>query len=290
MTPNQPFIPPSLVPEPPKPLAPQGFQPGQPILTPQGWITAPGERTDKTSEESQRFLADMRAAGIDPASKEGRTLLQDWVKKKATHPASPSATANVKVEAFTPASEEAQKEFMKSSRVTFDQLKSAPTLLQNIERAKELIPKARGFMGTGGETMLDAAKFLNNRLGLSIATEGIKSAEELRSRIFFNIMDNLKKMDAQPSQMQQQIMMDSLGKLGTDPNALGAVLDAYADTIMGKVSSYNVEVEDATNRGVKFPYNPVIKLPEVRKRQEAKPQTSQKKKVLKFDAQGNLVQ
>lgn len=172
------------------------------------------------------------------------------------------ASRNIQnVNAFAPASEEAQRDFIKSTRATYDQLKQAPVALESIEKAKTLIPSAKGFMGPGGETLLDAAKFLNNRIpGMSINTEGVKSAEELRTRIFFNIMDNLKKMDAQPSQMQQQIMMESLGKLGTDPNALPAVLDAFADVIKGKVQLHNTEVEGAIKRGVKFPYDPVIKM------------------------------
>lgn len=172
-----------------------------------------------------------------------------------------AARTEVAVNTNLPASEEAQKEYMKGARATYDQLKMAPQALENIEKAKALIPQAKGFMGPGGESMLEAAKFLNNRLGTSINTEGIKSAEELRSRIFFNIMENLKKMDAQPSEMQQRIMQESLGKLGTDPNALPAVLDAYADAIRGKIDAYNTDVSGAEKRGVKFPYDPVIKLP-----------------------------
>lgn len=164
------------------------------------------------------------------------------------------------VNAYAPASEEAQKDFIKSTRATYDQLKHAPSLLNNIEAAKALIPGAKGFMGTGGETLLEATKFLNNRLGMNINTEGVKDAEELRSRIFFNIMDNLKKMDAQPSQQQQQVMQESLGKLGTDPNALPGVLDAFADVIRDKVDLHNTEVGNAIARGVKFPYDPTVKL------------------------------
>jgi hypothetical protein len=164
------------------------------------------------------------------------------------------------VNAFTPASEEAQRDFIKSTRATYDQLKQAPVMLQSIEQAKALVPTARGFMGPAGESLLGAAKFLNNRVGMSINTEGVKSAEELRTRIFFNIMDNLKKMDAQPTQMQQQIMAEALGNLGTDPNALPRVLDAFADVMRGKVAIHNQEVQGAIQRGVKFPYDPVIKL------------------------------
>lgn len=167
---------------------------------------------------------------------------------------------DVKVNSFVPASEEAQREFMKSSRATYDQLKQAPVALDSIEKAKALIPQARGFMGPGGEGMLEATKFLNSRLGMNVNTAGVKSAEELRTRIFFNIMDNLKKMDAQPSEMQQKIMADALGRLGTDPNAMPEVLDAFANSIRGKVDLYNQEVSGAVQRGVKYPYDPVIKL------------------------------
>lgn len=175
------------------------------------------------------------------------------------------------VNAFTPASEEAQRDFMKSTRATYDQLKQAPVLLDSLEKAKSLIPEAKGFMGPGGEGLLTASKFLNNRLGLKIDTEGVKSAEELRTRIFFNIMDNLKKMDAQPSEMQQKIMQEALGNLGTDPNALPQVLDAFGDAIRGRIALHNKEVEGGVARGVKFPYDPTIKLPEPKRRKSDQP-------------------
>lgn len=175
-------------------------------------------------------------------------------------PKGPASIINVNTQ--TTASEEAQKQFMQSSRITYDQLKHAPTVLENIEKAKALVPIAKGFMGTGGETMLEAAKFMNNRLGTSIDTAGIKSAEELNSRLFMGIMDNLKKMDAQPSQQQQAAMKQALGNLGTDPNAMNAVLDVFGDIVRGKVDIHNTEVMGAEARGVKFPYNPVIKLKE----------------------------
>lgn len=165
----------------------------------------------------------------------------------------------------------AQKEFMKSAKDTYDRLKHAPAAIVNMEKAKALIPQAKGFMGPAGESLMEAAKFLNNRLGLKIDTEGIQSAEELRTRIFFNVMDNLKKLDAQPSQLQQQIMMDSLGKIGTDPNALPRILDAFSDDLREKVEIHNREVSSAEERGVRFPYNPRIEMPgKAKKKEEAK--------------------
>jgi hypothetical protein len=167
----------------------------------------------------------------------------------------------MQVNTMLPASEEAQKEFTKEIRQTYGTLKQAPTVLDNIEKAKALVPQAKGFMGAGGESVLQAASFLNNRLGTSIDTKGVTSAEELRSRLFLGIMDNLKKLDSQPSQQQQAALQVALGSIGTDPTALPRVLDVFGDTIRQKVDLYNEEASGAESRGVKFPYKPTIKLP-----------------------------
>jgi len=119
-------------------------------------------------------------------------------------------------------------------------------------------------MGPGGEPLLKAASFLNNRLGTSIDTQGIEDATVLRSRLFNGVIENLRKLDAQPTQAQQQVLQDAIGNLGTDPNALPRVLDAFGGILRDKVGAYNAEVTDAETRGVKFPYKPQINLPNVR--------------------------
>lgn len=156
---------------------------------------------------------------------------------------------------------EADKEFIKETRENFSRLRDAPTALKNIEEAKALIPQSSAFMGTGGGKMLEAVKLLNNRLGFQINTEGVKSAEELRSRVFFQILENLKKMDASPSQKQQEVMMEALGNLDTDPNALSSILDAFGDAVRDKVNTHNSIVMDAEKRGTKFPHGVTIQLP-----------------------------
>lgn len=166
------------------------------------------------------------------------------------------------VNAYTPASEEAQKDFMKGLRGRYDQLQSAPATLDNIEKAKALVPKAGTFVGSGAQAKLSAVKFLNNNIGTNISLEGVKSAEELNSRLFMGIMENLKKMDSQPSQSQQAALQKGLGEIGTDPQALPRVLDVFGDIVRQKVDIHNQEAKGAMERGVKFPYDPMIKLPQ----------------------------
>ena len=160
-----------------------------------------------------------------------------------------------------PASETAQKEYVRDIAATKKELQATVVVLDNIERVKELIPEASKFMGTGGEAYLATAKFLNNRLGTNIDVEGVKSAEELRSRLFMGVLDNLKKLDSQPSQQQQQAMQEAFGRLETDPSALPEILDIWGDALRTKVGLYNKDVTDAQARGVNFAFKPQIELP-----------------------------
>jgi len=213
-------------------------------------------RVGKESTTSYEYLTTLDRLGktTDPTE---RDLLKGRLTQLATH----ALPTQLKVNTFMPASEEAQRDFMKSTRATYDTLKQSPSMFANIEASKKLIPAASVFMGTGGEGMKAAASFLNNRLGMNVNTEGVKTAEELRSRLFQGILANLKRLDSQPSERQQAALEQALGSLNTDPNALSNVLDSYADTVRNNIDTHNAEVQSAISRGVKFPYDPIIKVP-----------------------------
>jgi hypothetical protein len=213
----------------------------------------------------------MREGNIDPKSTRGQKIINDWITKQTTHAPAPSANASIgKIDNYIPASEAAQAEFMKGARTTYDSLKSAPVMIANIEKAKALVPEARMFTGSLGNQKLAAVKLMRT-LGMPIATSNVQSAEELRTRMFYTIMENLKKMDAQPSEMQQTMMMEALGNLGTDPSSIASVLDIMGESLRGKVQIHNMEMQGAIKNGVKFPYNPVINLPEAQTNKQGKP-------------------
>ena len=186
---------------------------------------------------------------VKPVQLDGQTLM----------PADKRSVTNI--QNFEPATETAQKEYVKDVATTRKELQTTTVVLDNIEKAKELIPEASNFMGAGGDAYLTAAKFLNNRFGSNIDVQGVKSAEELRSRLFMGVLDNLKKLDSQPTQQQQQALQEAFGRLETDPNALPQVLDVIGDALRTKVGLYNKDVTDAEARGVKFPFKPQIDLP-----------------------------
>jgi hypothetical protein len=170
--------------------------------------------------------------------------------------------AQTNVNAYTPASVEAQKQFVQDVAKERSVLRTAPDTIKNIEAAKKLIPTASTFMGKGGEPLLAAASFLNNRLGFGISTQGVTDATVLRTRLFEGILDNLKKLDSQPSQEQQRVLSEALGNLGTDPAALEQILNRIAETVTDRVDRYNIDVTESEARGIKFPFKPQITLPQ----------------------------
>jgi len=212
-----------------------------------------------TKSELARLIAERAQAQASGASPQ---ILADYdaaIKKQSTF--APPISVETKVNAYVPASETAQQDFIKAATDKRKVLENAPDTLDNIEAAKKLIPTASTFMGKGGEPLLAAASFLNNRLGFNISTKGVTDATVLRTRLFEGILDNLKKLDSQPSQEQQRVLSEALGNLGTDPAALEQILDRIAETVRARVERYNTEVTDAEGRGVKFPYTPQLKLP-----------------------------
>lgn len=148
----------------------------------------------------------------------------------------------------------------------FDTLQNIPQTLQALESAKGYLAKSGPFVGSGAETKLALAKFFNNNLGTNIDPTGVKNAEALQSALFYNVMDNLKKMDASPSQQQQKYMQDAFGRLTTDPAALPLILDFYKQQVTSKAIEHNRRVQEAMDgpTGVQFPYDLRIKLPEAK--------------------------
>lgn len=199
-----------------------------------------------------------RAKLFVPRSEE--VFAQDLAERAA-------GASRTSVLAFTPAGETIQAETMKELRDTYKQLKTAPVDIANLREAGRLAStSARKYMGTGGKAFLEGAKFLKNRLGVEVDTDAIVNAETARTALFQNVLNNLRKLDAQPSQEQQRIMQEALGNLDTDPDALPSVVQVYEDVIRGRVEQHNRTVDESIASGIKMPYSLKVDLPPPRER------------------------
>ena len=176
--------------------------------------------------------------------------------KKAS---APSMTAITNVQAFEPFKSKAQGQMGEVLIKNFETLQNIPTAIRTLDRAAELAPQS--FAGSFGEQKLELAKFFNNNLGTNINPNKVANTEELRSALFTNVMENLKKLDASPSQEQQRVLQQSMGSLATDPTALPRVINTYKQILIDKAETHNKKVEQAISGPAKMEFPFDIRIP-----------------------------
>ena len=148
----------------------------------------------------------------------------------------------------------------------YSNLKSIPSQVQNLDKIEKLAASP-AYLGSGAEAKLAVTKFFNNNLGTNINADKVVNTEEMRSALFQSTMENLKKVDAQPSQEQQRIMQEAFGTIGTDPAAIPRIVKVYKDILVSKAKEHNDRV-DETEQGpakMKYAHSIKIKIPETEK-------------------------
>lgn len=147
----------------------------------------------------------------------------------------------------------------------FEKLQGVPEQFVAVQNARKLAPGAVPFTGSLGEQKLAAFKFLNHtfgRWGVNIQPEAVADAELLKSQLFVPIFNSLKLLDAQPTEQQQKLMMQSFGQLGNDPKALVKMIDAIEERLATRVKLHNRMYEEAKKAGAPIIYDLRIELPE----------------------------
>jgi len=181
---------------------------------------------------------------------------QQMAQRKAS---APNMTAITNVQAFEPFKSKVQGQMGETLVKNFENLQNVPTSIRALDRAAELAPKS--FAGSFGEQKLEIAKFFNNNLGTNLKVDKVNTSEELRSLLFTNVIDNLKKLDASPSQEQQRVLQQAMGSLATDPNALPRVINTYKQILVDKAESHNKKVEQAISGPAKMEFPFDIRIP-----------------------------
>jgi hypothetical protein len=165
-----------------------------------------------------------------------------------------------------PFNEQVQLEMGKDLVKEFSNLKSIPSQVQNLDKIEKLAASP-AYLGSGAEAKLAITKLFNNNLGTNVNADKVANTEEMRSALFQSTMENLKKVDAQPSQEQQRIMQEAFGTIGTDPSAIPRIVKVYKDILISKAKEHNDRVTE-TEEGpakMKYAHSIKIKLPETAK-------------------------
>ena len=187
---------------------------------------------------------------------EGITPAGQTVFKRGAPPKSAGVTINTGDKAEL----EGVKLGLKGLYDTRERLSNAPDYWQSLETARSLIPSAEKLMGTGAEPLLEAINFFNNRFGTNIQPGAVRDASQLRSLMFQGVLENLRKLDAQPSQQQQFALQQAMGNIGSDPRALEKIIDFTQRQLEQRVERYNKEASQASKK-MDFLYDMNIQMP-----------------------------
>lgn len=184
----------------------------------------------------------------------------------------PNMTSINNVMAFEPFANKVQSKMGEGLVEQYSTLKNIPIEIANLNKAATLAPKS--FAGTFAQQKTDAAKFFNNNFGTKIAVDKINNTEELGSRLFQSTMENLKKMDASPSQYQQKVMQQAFGTITTDPTSLPKIIEIQKEALTSKAKQHNLQVQQSQQgpAQLQFPYSITIPLEEVKNNAKLSPQ------------------
>jgi hypothetical protein len=228
-------------------------------MTDKGVELISGTQTKDVAPTNLEKLQTYRTSLMNADPNDPRIKQIDAAINKETNFAPPMQSVN-NIQNFVPAAQALQKDAASALVKNYELLQNAPQTIDTMEQAKKLIPQAVSFTGSFGEQKLQLAKFFNNNFGTSIDATGVQNAEQLRSALFANVMDNLKKMDASPSQEQQRVMAKAFGTLETDPSSLPKIIDIYENVIKKKVDIHNQRV-DQIKAKIELPYDLKVNLP-----------------------------
>ena len=180
------------------------------------------------------------------------------IDKVSSHPP-PIAQMNVNTN--VPFKESLQKDMATKLINNADSLQNAPATVDALRQAKTLA-QGNKFLGSFGEQKANIAQFFNNNFGTNIDAQGVADAKTMGSVLFASVMENLKKMDATPSENQQKQMREAFGNINTDPKALPQILDFWEKQITTKVNLHNERVNSLSpNVKSAIPYDITVKIP-----------------------------
>ena len=166
------------------------------------------------------------------------------------------------VSSGVPFGTEIQTATAKSLIAKFDTLSSAPQQIQSLRNAKELA-KDNPFIGAFGDKKIAVTQFFNQNFGTNVNPDQLANAEVMGSVMFNQVAEQLKKMDATPTENQQRLMTKAFGSVNSDPNALPKIFDIYEEIITNKVKTHNNMVKSLKPEFVKqLPFDLTIQLPE----------------------------
>lgn len=151
----------------------QGVQNGAPVFFQPNQMGGPARIVEGvTPPENDEFAKALRAAGIDPASPQGRQLALQYVQKKATHQPATNISVNTEKTLYGNVAEGQAKEI----NAAFEQARGAAAQIPQIQSFVAAIKSGKVNLGPGADV-----RQVWDRVGVGLGVAGKDAAERLQN-------------------------------------------------------------------------------------------------------------
>lgn len=156
---------------------------------------------------------------------------------------------------------------------TRDKAKAAADSLIGIQKARSAIGGGT-FQGSGAETKLAVAKFINANIpGVTIDPEKVSNTDYLKSTLGASLLAEAKTLGSNPSNADATRINDIVGSITKDPGAMAKILDWRQEMAERSIKNHNSTVDDAEKRGMTSPYDLRVKSVDIPKAATSAPTT-----------------
>jgi hypothetical protein len=110
--------------------------------------------------------------------------------------------------------------------------------------------------------MTAIASYANKYFGANIPPDKIADTAYIKKVMTSIATTRLKQSDPNPTEKQMNLMLQTIGSIDTDPNALYKLAKQERDTLANSVARHNARVTEAEKRGKNgFVFNYKVELP-----------------------------
>ena len=145
-----------------------------------------------------------------------------------------------------------------------DNARTAESALHTIQESRKAIAGG-AFLGSGADAKTDITKAAKSLFGIDIDSTKLSNSEYLRTTLGQGLLDNAKKLGANPTAEDSKRIDAIVGTISKDPTALSKALDFQEEMAIRAINKHNENVTDAERRGLSTPFNLTIQVPKFEK-------------------------
>ena len=183
-------------------------------------------------------------------------------KQVMAHKNASASNSTVHINNFEPFADAAQKDAAKILGADQTRLESAPDKIRNLDTVMTTLKNNPTFVGPQGSNLTAIASYANKYFGANIPPDKIADTAFIKNVMTQIATARLKQSDPNPTEKQMGLMLQTIGSIDTDPNALYKLAQQERDAIVNSVTRHNDRVTEAEKRAKNgFVFNYKVEVP-----------------------------